>query len=61
MEKIVVILHINGARAILLLLCDHQDTEYEECVMDSGVAGPILTNKKSKVLCDKDIHTLQDG
>ena len=48
MEKIVVILHINGARAILLLLCDHQDTEYEEWVMDSGVAGPILTNKKIK-------------
>ena len=26
---IVVILHISGARAIFLLLCDHQDIEYE--------------------------------
>ena len=30
-QNIVVIIHIYGARAISLLFCDHQDTEYESC------------------------------
>ena len=28
-ENIVVVLHIYEARAIFVLFCDHQDTEYE--------------------------------
>ena len=28
-KKIVVVLHIYGALDILLLFCDHQDTDYE--------------------------------
>ena len=30
-KNIVVTLNIYGARAIFLLFCDHQDTEYELC------------------------------
>ena len=41
-----VLLHIYGALAILILFCDHQDTESESLDMEIGVAGPILTQKK---------------
>ena len=30
-KNIVVTLNVYGARAIFLLFCDHQDTEYELC------------------------------
>ena len=42
--------HIYGARAVLLLFCDHQDTESESCEIEIGVAGPIFTQKLSKPL-----------
>ena len=40
-DNIVVILHINGARAIFLLFFDHQDTESESREMEICVAGPF--------------------
>ena len=43
--KIVVVIHIHGARAIFLLFCDHQDTESESQGMETGVVGPICTYK----------------
>ena len=61
-RKMVAILHIYGAIAILLLFCDHQDTESESCKMEIGVAGTISTWKKiSKDIWDNEIHTLQYG
>ena len=62
MDNIVVILHINGARAIFLLFFDHQDTESESREMEICVAGPFLTQRKiPNSLWDNDIHTLQYG
>ena len=43
-----VIIHIYGALVILLLLRDHQDTEYESFEMEIGIAGPIFTYKNIK-------------
>ena len=37
------------AEYILLLFCDHQETDYESCEMDRGVAGPIFIQKDIKV------------
>ena len=45
-----VIIHIYGALVILLLLRDHQDTEYESFEMEIGIAGPIFTSKNIKCL-----------
>ena len=42
-----VTLHIYGALVIFLLVYDHQDTESESWKMEIGVAGPILTQKKT--------------
>ena len=40
---------------------EHQDTESESWEMKIGVAGPILTHRKtSKALWEIGIHTLQD-
>ena len=33
----------SGAKAIYLLLCDHQDTEYEQQGMKIGVSWTIFT------------------
>ena len=46
MKIIVVILNIYGALSILLLFCNHQDTESEAQEMTTGVAGTILEQKK---------------
>ena len=55
-----VILHIDGALAIFLLFCDHQDTEYEKQEKGNTVAGPIFTQRKIlKTLCYNYIHNLQ--
>ena len=40
--------HIYGARAIFLLFCDNQDTEYEPQEIEIGVTGPISTHKNIK-------------
>ena len=45
------ILYIYEARAIILLFCDHQDTESESYETDMTIYQPILTYKnKSKPL-----------
>ena len=36
-KNVLVVIHIYGARAILLLFCNHQDTESESQAMDIGV------------------------
>ena len=55
-------MYIYGSRDIVLLFCDHQDTESESCEIEISISQPIFTHKKvSKYLWDKDIHTLQDG
>ena len=57
-----VIIHVYGAIAVLLLFCDHQDTEYESCEIEMSISQPIFTQeKKSKALRDKYIHTKQNG
>ena len=43
-----VVLHICGGRAILLLFYDHQDTESEWRETEIVVAGPILSQKNIK-------------
>ena len=58
---IVVVLHIYGAKAILPLFCDYQDTESESPGMEIGVARTICTLKISEALLDNDIYTPQDG
>ena len=59
-KNIEVIIHIYGALAILILFWDHQDTESESWDIKIGVAGTLLTQKKtSKALWDNNIHTLQ--
>ena len=58
----VAILHIYGARAILLLFCDLQDTEFELYEIEISISQPIFIHKKiSKDLWDNDIHALQYG
>ena len=47
-ETIMVVLHIYGALAIILLFCDHPDTGYKSSKMKIGVAEPILTQKREK-------------
>ena len=49
MKIIVVILNIYGALSILLLFCNHQDTESEAQEITTGVAGPILAQKNTKI------------
>ena len=57
-KKNVIIIHIYGSRA---LFCDHQDTEYESREMEIGLAGTILTQKKTpKALLVNDIYNPQD-
>ena len=48
-ENIVVFLHIYGDRAIVLLFCDHQDTESKSREMEIGVAGPIFFHKNQSI------------
>ena len=38
------ILHIYGARVIILRFFNHQDTESESQEMEIGEAGPIFTH-----------------
>ena len=42
-KNFLVVIHIYGARSILLIFCNHQDTEYESQAMEIGVVGPICT------------------
>ena len=42
-ENFVVVLHIYGDRAVLLLFCDHQDIEYESCEIEMIISQLILT------------------
>ena len=54
-------IHIYQYIAILLLFCDHQDTESESQDIKLSVASPTFTKKTIKSLWDTDIHTSQDG
>ena len=47
-KHIVAIIHIYGARAILLLLYDNLDTESQSRDIIIDVSGPILTHKNIK-------------
>ena len=60
-KTIVAILHIYGARDVLLLFCDHQDTESELLEVEIGAAEIIYNRKISKALWDNYIHTMQYG
>ena len=48
-QNIVAILRIYGARSIILLFWDHQDTESELQEIEIGVTGPIFIHKNIKV------------
>ena len=48
-QIIVVTLHTYGARAVFLLFCNHQDNDYESRGTEIDVAGPIFTQKNTKV------------
>ena len=37
--------HFFGARAMFLLFCDHQDTEYAKRKIYFGISQPIFTHK----------------
>ena len=50
-ENIVRLLVIYGAWSMLLSFWDNQDTESETWEMKIGVAGPVLTQKKTNVQC----------
>ena len=58
--NIVLVLCIYWDLAMLILFCDHQETEYESWDMESGVSWPILIQKNPEALWNNDIHTLQD-
>ena len=60
-QNSVAIIHIYGARAILLLFYDNQETESETCEIEVGVAGPISTKKIPKALWYNNIQTPQGG
>ena len=45
-ENIVAIIHMYGATAIVLLIFDHQDTEYEEQEIEMSIYQPIPPPKK---------------
>ena len=61
-KNIVVILHIYGARAILLLFCDHKDTESESREIGMSIYQTIFTHKTiPKALWYNNIHNLQTG
>ena len=59
--------HIYGSRVILLLFCDHQDTESESCEIEMRISQQIPTHKIFnhkkilKALWANDINTLQYG
>ena len=60
-EKFVAVLHIYRARAIFMVFCVCKDPESESCKMETGVDGPIFTQKRIyKALWDNGIHTLKD-
>ena len=48
-KHIVVVLHIYRARAILILFCDHQDTESEWCEIEISVSQPIFAQKNQRL------------
>ena len=52
------IIHIDGARAIFLLLRDHQDTKPELCEIDIRISQPIFTHKKYKIRYGKTIYII---
>ena len=61
-EKIVAILHMYWARAILIIFKKHKDTESESQRMEIDVAWPMFTYCNiSKALRDNGIHTTQYG
>ena len=43
-ENMLVVLHMYGTRAIFLIFCDHQDTEYESCEIEISISHPILNH-----------------
>ena len=56
------ILHICGARDIILLFFDHQDTESESFEIQMSIFQTIFTHKKTaEAIWDKDIPTLKIG
>ena len=60
-KTIILIVRICGARAILILFYDNQDTESESLEIEMILAGPIFTHKNiSKAPWGKDIHTYLD-
>ena len=60
-ENIMAIIHISGDSAIVLLFCDHQDTEYESREINIREPGPIFIQKISKPLWYNNIHIPQYG
>ena len=48
------------ARAIFLIICDHQDTKYEWWFIYINIKQPILTKKIPKAIWYNNIHTLHD-
>ena len=44
-QNTVAIIHIYEARAIFLLICDNQDTEYETCEIEMSITEPIFTKE----------------
>ena len=53
-----IIIHIYGARAILLIFCDHQGTESKSQEMVNIVVGPIFTQRKIRELYGTKISIL---
>ena len=58
-STIVVILHIYGPRAIFILFCNYQDTEFESGEMKSVAAATIFTKKIYNAQWDSFINTPQ--
>ena len=42
-ENIVEVLHIIGSSAVLMVFCDHQDTESESCEIEMSTYELIFT------------------
>ena len=54
-ENIVVVLHICGSRAVLLLFFNHQDTRSDYCEIERRIFQPIFTQRKQKRLYETTI------
>ena len=57
-----VIIRIYGARTIILLIYDDEDTLSTECEIEMTISQLIFANKNiSKAIWDNDIQTIQNG